>query len=496
MERVSSAAKSRNVAEIVTSLAGSRAGTGIEPGDLVAEKYRVERLLGAGGMGVVLLARHIHLDDAVALKVLSPELVDSEEAVARFRREAQAAAKLKNEHVVRVFDVGLHRNCLPYLVMEYLEGGDLARMIQSAGPLGVEQAADVLIQACSAVSAAHRAGIIHRDLKPSNLFCVPRADGWITVKVVDFGISRVSAAPGTDEQGITVTGNVVGSPSYMSPEQMRSSNRVDPRTDIWSLGVVLYECLTGKLPFPATTFPEVCVKVTQDPPEPLVGVPPALAAVVLRCLEKDRERRFGTAAELALALMDFAPPSVRHLAAGHGVSRGPASTETGGIAASTPPVTATLTLNQPGVTLTADESKSRALPWRTASLGLGAVLVLVGGAVLTRRVDPPEPRELDTAHDHAASAPPLTTPAELAPSALPPAAAAELAPSASAATAPSPVATVPRATSPELVPAPTVSSSARATPPARGTPAASSPSRIPVAKPRTERDSRSGTWQR
>ena len=470
------------MAGIVTSSAGSGAGPRIEPGDLIAEKYRVERVLGAGGMGVVLLARHIHLDDAVALKVLSPELLGNEQAVARFRREAQAAAKLKNEHVVRVFDVGVHENSLPYLVMEYLEGGDLSGMIRSVGALGVEQAADVLIQACSAVSAAHRAGIIHRDLKPSNLFCVPRADGWVTIKVLDFGISRVSAEPGVDQQGITVTGNVVGSPSYMSPEQMRSSNRVDPRTDIWSLGVVLYECLTGKLPFPATTYPEVCVKVAQDPPEPLVGVPPALAAVVLRCLEKDRERRFGTADELALALVDFAPLSVRHLAVGHGPSRGPASTETHAIAASTPPVTATLAPNQPGVTLTPHEAKARALPWRTASLGFGIVLVLVGGVLLTRRVDPPEPRQLGPAQNHAASAPPPTAPAELVSSA-------------SSQTAPPPV-VAPSPTGPEVVPAPLVSSSARVAPPVRVTPAASSPSRMPVAKPRTERDSRSGTWQR
>jgi serine/threonine-protein kinase len=225
------------------------------------------------------------------------------------------------------------------------------------------------------------------------------------------------------------------------------------------------------------------VKVTQDPPEPLVGVPPALAAVVLRCLEKDRERRFGTAEELALALVDFAPLSVRHLAVGHGMSHGQAGTETHAIAASTPPVTATLTSHQPGATLTAHEAKSRALPWRTASLGFGAVLVLVGGILLTRRVDPPESRQLDTAEDHAASAPPPTAPAEFVSSAL-------------SQTAPTPAAAVPRPTGPEVVPAPSVSSSAQVAPPVRVTPAASSPSRTPVAKPRTERDSRSGTWQR
>jgi serine/threonine protein kinase len=287
----------------------------VGPGDTVADKYLLGRVLGMGGMGVVFLAEHRELEGQVALKFLSAEFSTNPEAVGRFRREAQAAAKLRSEHVVRVFDVGVHSNGLPYMVMEYLEGGDLGGLLKESGPLPIELAADLLVQTCSAVADAHRQGIVHRDLKPSNLFCVPRSDGGFTIKVVDFGISKVTGASASLEQGITVTGNVVGSPSYMSPEQMRSSNRIDHRTDIWSLGVVLYECVTGQLPFPATTYAEICIKVHQDAPLPPsahgVRVPPALEAIIAKCLAKEPEQRYATAGELAAALAEFAPPARR-----------------------------------------------------------------------------------------------------------------------------------------------------------------------------------------
>ena len=492
-----------NVAELHTSLVGSRAAAGIEPGDLVAEKYRVERVLGAGGMGVVFMARHIHLDDVVALKVLSPDLLDSEQAVVRFRREAQAAAKLKNENVVRVFDVGVHRGSLPYLVMEYLEGGDLAQMIRGGGPLSVEQAADVLIQACSAVSAAHHLGIIHRDLKPSNLFCVPRADGGFKVKVVDFGISRVSEGP-MDEQGITVTGHIVGSPSYMSPEQMRSSHRVDARSDIWSLGVVLYECLTGKLPFPATTYAEVCVKVTQDPPEPLVEreppVPAALAAVVLRCLEKDRERRFATAAELALALVEFAPPSGRQLAESFALPGRRTTAELPAAASSAPPVTSALTSNRQSFTRTAHALRSHRLPWRAISLGFGAVLVLAAWFIVARRFDAPEQRNVNARDERAVTTSPPVVARPVEPAPRP--------------TSAEPVASAPPAASkagdgaaPDVHVAPMGTSEAAAAASAPHAPrpaqsaiapvlAAGPSSHAPSSKALTERNPHSDTWQR
>ena len=284
--------------------------TGISPGDVIADKYQIDQVLGVGGMGTVFLARHLELDGQVALKFLSAECLSNQQAIGRFRREAQAAVKLRNEHVVRVFDVGTHRNGLPYIVMEYLEGVDLAALLAASGLLPVERAADMLIQTCEALTEAHEKGIVHRDLKPSNLFCLPRSDGGVTIKVVDFGISKVSEAMANFGHGLTTTGNVMGSPSYMSPEQMKTPNRVDQRTDLWSLGVVLYEALTGQFPFPASTYAEICLRVHQDPPVPprahRPDLPEGLEAVILKCLAKDPDLRFARASDLALALAPFA----------------------------------------------------------------------------------------------------------------------------------------------------------------------------------------------
>jgi len=287
------------------------ASLGIEVGEIVAGKYRIEAVLGAGGMGVVFAARHIALNGQFALKFLSSQALGNSQAVGRFYREAQAAVKLRSEHAVRVFDVGTHESGQPYLVMEYLEGGDLGQLLQTTGPLPIAEALDYLMQACAAIADAHSAGVIHRDIKPSNLFCVTRQEKSLLIKVLDFGISKVADALAGD-QGITVTGNFLGSPSYMSPEQMRAPDRVDYRSDIWSLGVVLYECLTAKLPFPASTLPEACLRVAQDPPIPpshyRPDLPAGLEAVILRCLEKDREARFPSANALAEALRAFQAP--------------------------------------------------------------------------------------------------------------------------------------------------------------------------------------------
>jgi serine/threonine protein kinase len=295
--------------EAVTGIAG------VYPGDTVAEKYLIDSVLGVGGMGVIYLARHLRLEDHVALKFLSAEFLNHPLAIERFHREARAAAKLKSEYVVRVFDVGTHTNGLPYMVMEFLEGCDLGELLRGSGPLPVELAADLFVQACSGVADAHRLGIIHRDLKPSNLFCVPRSNGGFTIKVVDFGISKVTGTSGSREEPASVSSDVVGSPGYMSPEQMRSPGNIDRRTDIWSLGVALYECLTGKMPFPADNYADLCLKVFED--EPLsasahgIELPPALEAIVNRCLAKDPEQRYATAGELAAALSEFAPPARR-----------------------------------------------------------------------------------------------------------------------------------------------------------------------------------------
>ncbi|MCL2449490.1 MAG: serine/threonine protein kinase, partial [Polyangiaceae bacterium] len=239
--------------------------TGVEVGDVLAGKYQVERVLGSGGMGVVVAARHLQLDERVALKFLRPEAGEHPEALSRFAREAKAAVKIKSEHVARVIDVGTLENGSPFIVMEFLEGKDLGAWLLANGPLRVDQAAEFLLQACEAIAEAHSLGIVHRDLKPANLFVIRRNDGLESIKVLDFGISKVTGRMRGGSTSGTQAGIIIGSPHYMSPEQMRSSRDVDPQSDIWSLGIVLYELLAGHPPFVAETFSEICVKVVTDP---------------------------------------------------------------------------------------------------------------------------------------------------------------------------------------------------------------------------------------
>src|SRR3954470_13666053 len=211
----------------------------VQEGEILAGKYRVERVLGVGGMGVVVAATHLQLDERVAIKFLVPDALSSDEAVARFAREARAAVKIKSEHVARVIDVGTLDNGAPYMVMEYLEGGDLSRVLQAQGPLPVEDAVEYVLQACEAIAHAHVLGIVHRDLKPANLFLTKRNDGSQSVKVLDFGISKVlsgNSGASSSDAAMTRTRAVMGSPLYMSPEQMTSTRDVDGRTDIWALG--------------------------------------------------------------------------------------------------------------------------------------------------------------------------------------------------------------------------------------------------------------------
>nr|HMR07207.1 serine/threonine-protein kinase [Polyangiaceae bacterium] len=218
----------------------------VNQGDILAGKFRVEKLLGSGGMGMVVAAHHLQLDEPVAIKFLLPEALTNAAAVGRFAREARAATKIKSEHVVRIIDIGSFDSGEPYIVMEYLNGQDLSQLLAARGPLPPDEVAEYILQACEAIVEAHVLGIVHRDLKPANLFVAARMDGTPLVKVLDFGISKVSTGP---DLSLTETSALMGSPLYMSPEQMASAKSVDARTDIWALGVILYELVTGKPPF-------------------------------------------------------------------------------------------------------------------------------------------------------------------------------------------------------------------------------------------------------
>lgn len=282
-------------------------GSPLAIGQVVCGKYRIERQIGRGGMGIVLAATHLHLGNLVAIKVMRRDLLPDDRALDRLLMEARAAARVRSDHVARVLDVGLLESGSPFIVMEYLEGENLADLLDRQGALGLEEAASFLMQCCLALAEVHVAGMIHRDLKPGNIFIARQLDGSATVKIVDFGISKHIGD--ARERGAVTSPQVLGSPFYMSPEQMRAES-VDERSDIWGLGAILFEMLTGRPPFLGDTLPEVYAAVLNHSPPQVdslrPGVPAELDDVVQRCLEKDPARRYGDVAELAAALAPFA----------------------------------------------------------------------------------------------------------------------------------------------------------------------------------------------
>jgi serine/threonine protein kinase len=289
-------------------------------GALVAGKYRIERPLGQGGMGYVVLARHVQLDQPVALKFMHAwRASESPEGAARFLDEARAAARIRSDHVARVSDTGTLEDGSPYMVMEYLEGKDLEALLQERRRLPVPLAIAYAMQASEGLGEAHAAGIIHRDLKPSNLFLARQTDGSVRLKLLDFGISKMAGVSSGSSEIREVNSSMCGSPLYMAPEQMRSSGDADQRADIWAMGVVLYEMLAATPPFVGDTVPEICAHVVDDPPVPLrnlrADVPPLLEAAVMQCLEKDPQRRFQSVTALARALAPFGTPEARAAAA-------------------------------------------------------------------------------------------------------------------------------------------------------------------------------------
>jgi eukaryotic-like serine/threonine-protein kinase len=397
----------------------------VRPGDVLAKKYRVERVIGEGGMGIVVAAHHLQLDEKVALKLLSPRALDSPEVVGRFAREARAAAKIKSEHVARAIDVGELDSGAPYIVMEYLEGSDLAAVLKSRGRLPAGEAIRFILEACEALAEAHVIGIVHRDLKPANLFLANQPGGPPIIKVLDFGISKSTSL--TQDQ-LTKTSAIMGSPLYMSPEQMRSARTADVRSDIWSLGVVLYELLSGRVPFSGETMIELMLAIAQTPEQPLRAVSPdidpGLEKVVHRCLAKDPGARFQNVGELAVALAPFAParsdvsierisqvlrasmksPAATSLAppaAGAVVLAGRATTDvsaptvqgdairsqTGGNLAGSGATTTKAVSSDPSRGPPAGEARA-ARPWALPALGL-AVVVIAGGLAWRNLYAPP-----------------------------------------------------------------------------------------------------------
>jgi serine/threonine-protein kinase len=455
----------------------------VAPGDVLAAKYRVEQILGVGGMGVVVAAMHMQLDQRVAIKFMLPEAFEYPEALARFQREARAAVRLRSEHVARVLDTGTLENGSPYIVMEYLDGTDFAREIERAGPMPLQVAAEYVVQACEAIAEAHSLGIVHRDLKPANLFLTHRPDGSPLVKVLDFGISKAPSV--TDSGGaVTKTTQIMGSPLYMSPEQIRSAKDVDSRTDVWSLGVILYQFLAQAPPFGSDSAGSILSMVLADPPTPLAsrrpGLPPQLYALIDRCLQKDRSMRCQSVAELATGLAPFCPSRVLPI-----VDRISGMRPAGGVAGAAagrsalPPA-----MPEPSSVRTADSwnSSGRSLStrgrarraaalWSTAILvvaAIGIAAAFLGGRRSTR--GPASTLE------SALVQPSAPSPSASAATAIPPASTAR--PVSAAAESASATSTAPPVPPPSL--APTAPSRIPAKPkPSRGAPAASSPN--PVA---------------
>ncbi|MFO8071882.1 MAG: serine/threonine-protein kinase [Polyangia bacterium] len=276
-------------------------------GKTLEGRYAVERLLGEGGMGAVYQGLHVMVGRKVAIKFLHSELTGSEEVVKRFYREARAAAAIGHRNIVEVLDVGLSELGEPYLVMEFLEGESLGDMLERVGPIDLGAACGVLDPALRALSAAHAKGIVHRDLKPDNIFLGHGQDGEVEVKLIDFGISKFADAGG--ESQLTQTGSLLGTPAYMSPEQARGDRELDARADIYSMGVILYQALTGRMPFEGEHYNALLISVLTeeplDPAEAHAGFPEQARELVMSALAKDPAQRPQSAAEMLERLKEL-----------------------------------------------------------------------------------------------------------------------------------------------------------------------------------------------
>ena len=473
----------------------------LNPGTVLLGKYRVDEVLGTGGMGRVVRASHQYLAQSVAIKVLLPQMTESPSTVARFLREAQATVRLKNEHIARVIDVGTMPDGTPFMVMEYLEGNDLNQILRHHGPQTPNIVVDLMLQACEGMSEAHAMGIVHRDIKPSNYFITRRPDGSMLLKILDFGISKTPV----NFEELTGTQTVIGTPSYMAPEQMKSGKQADARSDIWSMGVVMYQLLQGRPPFSGDSYAELVLKVGAEPPNPLhVPLPPGLGEVIFRCLEKDPKRRHQDVGELARSLAPFAsdPVTAAQISArttrilsqrgsghgqGFGGQQGSPLAAGGGLTApvplspaqltprSWPPSSTSLSQGHGQVTLRTKGSRG----WMIAGAMSLVILAAAGGYIASslrgrstaEEAPPPSSSEGPTVHMPATAAPAAAT----APAA---------APAAPSVAAPAPTVPAPTVATPTVA-TPTVAAPTVATPtvPAPPSAAATSPTPTPTPTP-------------
>jgi serine/threonine-protein kinase len=286
-------------------------------GRVVAARYLIGRLLGSGTMGTVYAAVDLDLDREVAIKFASSDGLSLQETVERFRREAHILARLKSDHAVRVLDVGALSDGMPFMVMELLDGHGLDVERELRGVIPIDEAVGYVLAAIEVLAEAHAAGAVHRDIKPANLFLERKLDGRPFLKILDFGVAKSALALGGRDTRITKSGMIMGSPLYMAPEQLRSAHAVDARADIWSLGAILFELVTGSTAHEGDSVAELCATLLRDPPRPISDLaselPPGFGDVVMRCLETDPARRYSNVAELGLSLLPFAPQGKAHV---------------------------------------------------------------------------------------------------------------------------------------------------------------------------------------
>jgi serine/threonine-protein kinase len=381
--------------ELETAPAASRRRIG----EVLADKYELVRLIGEGGMGAVYEARHRLIGRRFAVKFLHAAHAAEPPMLGRFEREARAAGALENENLVAVTDFGFAADGAPYIVMEHLEGEDLARLLGRVGPLPVRRAVDLVVQACRGLAVAHGHGIVHRDLKPANLFVVRRNDGGDLVKVLDFGIAKLrDGAEGAGAAGaggpVTGTGKMLGTPGFTPPEQARGERDVDQRADIYALGAILYELLSGARAHPGENYNAILFHILTQQVTPLAslraGLPAGLTEVVHRAMAAERADRYQSADELVRALLPFGPAPA---------AMASARADAGALTAASAPSLAADVISAANAASSRQRARPLARPFarstaRVAGLALlaaaiAAAVVLLGRGLVVRPAPPP-----------------------------------------------------------------------------------------------------------